>query len=126
MKKKQRSTKGIIILIFFILLIIGNTVLSSFYDHTITATVVKKDTVVNYSKKSRKTKYFIYCVDADGNEYKLKDTNILIRGKMNSRKIYFDLEEGKTYHFTVVGYKIPVIVPYENILTYEEVNNNHL
>lgn len=122
MKKKKRSPKLFGLLIIVILIIIGNTALTSFNDHTITATVTDKDTVTSYSKKGgNKHKYYIYCVDENGTEYKFKDANMLIRGKMNSFEMYQDLEVGKTYKFTVVGHKVPIIAPYENILRYEEI-----
>lgn len=118
---KKRSLKAIVMLVILIVIGIGNMALTSFNDHTLVATVTDKDTVSRHHKKSNKAIYYVFCTDESGSQYKLRNKNTLIRGKFNSFEMYNAIEVGKTYRFTLIGYRIPIISPYENILDFEEI-----
>ena len=120
-KKSKKPTRIIIFLIIIAFLFVGKTALTSFNDHTYVATVTNKERVSRYSGKKHKSYYLIFCKDDKGNYYEFKNEDCLIRGKINSSNVYNRLEIGKTYKFTVVGYRIWLFSWYENIIKFEEV-----
>lgn len=108
----------------FIIFIIGVVIVgsvvalasTSFNDHTYTITVSDKERV--YDKST--SKYLIYTKTNDSNERVFEDTDNLLRFKFNSSDIYAQLEKGKIYKVDVVGYRLPFISWYENIIKVEE------
>ena len=109
---------GQIIVIALILAIaIGFSVCVSFNDHTYTIVVTDKERV-NYDDGG---KYLIYGHIGD-DIIVIENTDSLLRGKFNSSDIYAKIEVGKTYEFTVVGHRIPILSNYENIIDFKEVS----
>ncbi len=74
---------------------------------TITARVTDKDRVDG-----------TYLVFTDSETF--KNTDELIFFKFNSSDVYGQLEEGRTYQFRVVGWRIPFLSTYRNVLAIEE------
>ena len=118
MKKNIKAEIIVIILVLAVLL--GGSALVNFNDHTYVVEVTNKERV-NYSDSG---KYLIYGQE-DNNTLVLKNTDSLLRGKFNSSDIYAELEIGTTYEFTVVGYRIPILSDYENIIEYKEITNEN-
>lgn len=110
----------------FIFLIVGVVIIgsvvalasTSFNDHTYTITVSDKERV--YYKST--SKYIIYTKTNNSDERVFEDTDNLLRFKFNSSDIYAQLEKGKTYKVDVVGYRIPFVSWYENIIKIERNN----
>ena len=117
---KENIKAEIIIIILVLAVFLGSSALVSFNDHTYVVEVTDKERV-NYSDSG---KYLIYGQE-DNNTLVLKNTDSLLRGKFNSSDIYAELEIGKTYEFTVVGYRIPILSYYENIIEYKEITNEN-
>ena len=117
---KENIKAEIIIIILVLAVFLGGSALVSFNDHTYVVEVTDKERV-NYSDSG---KYLIYGQE-DNNTLVLKNTDSLLRGKFNSSDIYAELEIGKTYEFTVVGYRIPILSDYENIIEYKEITNEN-
>ena len=117
---KENIKAEIIIIILVLAVFLGGSALVSFNDHTYVVEVTDKERV-NYSDSG---KYLIYAQE-DNNTLVLKNTDSLLRGKFNSSDIYAELEIGKTYEFTVVGYRIPILSSYENIIEYKEITNEN-
>lgn len=117
---KENIKVEIIIIILVLAVFLGGIALVSFNDHTYVVEVTDKERV-NYSDSG---KYLIYGQE-DNNTLVLKNTDSLLRGKFNSSDIYAELEIGKTYEFTVVGYRIPILSDYENIIEYKEITNEN-
>lgn len=115
--------KKIIALIIVVCLIVVGisscTACTSFNDHTYTVKVTDKERIQN----AKGSYYLIYGFDESGNSKVFKNTDTLLRGKFNSSNIYVEIEEDKTYNFTVVGHRIPFCSTYENIINYEEIND---
>lgn len=117
---KENIKAEIIIIILVLAVFLGGSALVSFNDHTYVVEVTDKERV-NYSDSG---KYLIYGQE-DNNTLVLENTDSLFRGKFNSSDIYAELEIGKTYEFTVVGYRIPILSYYENIIEYKEITNEN-
>lgn len=79
-----------------------------------TTTVTKTERV--YGKTS---KYLIFTEDKSGNIRVFENTDSFFRLKFNSSDLYAVIKEGETYTFTVVGYRIPFLSMYENIIEIE-------
>lgn len=90
--------------------------LASFNTHTVTITVNGTDRV--WSGKG--SKWLVLGTDANGNPLVLENTDNWLRLKFNSSDIQAVIEEGETYETEVVGYRIPILSWYENILNINE------
>lgn len=91
--------------------------ITSFNDHTKIITVTDKERV----NTSSYSKYLIMGEDENGEPLVLENTDNTIRFKFNSSDIYAALKEGETYEVTVIGFRVPYMSWYENIISYKEV-----
>lgn len=107
----------IVIIALALAIAIGFSACVSFNDHTYTIEVTDKERV-NYDDGG---KYLIYGHVGDDTMV-IENTDSLLRGKFNSSDVYAKIEVGKTYEFTVVGYRIPILSNYENIIDFKEVS----
>ena len=69
---------------------------------------------------SSKNKYLIFCEKSDGEVIVFENTDEWLRGKFNSLDFYAKIHEGQTYTFVVVGYRIPFLDMYQNIIKIKE------
>jgi hypothetical protein len=123
MKRRGLSYNGlklIIGLVFVVIIvgIIGLTVATSFNDHKFTITVTDKERV----NSDDSSKYLIFGDSKTEEGLVFENTDALLRGKFNSSNIYSKLKVGNTYEITVVGYRVPFLSWYENIIDIQEVN----
>lgn len=121
MKKFRTKIHLFQILVFILIgvIIVGGVLAfgyTSFNDHTYTVTVTDKERV--YQKDS--SKYLIFTKDKDNNERVFEDTDNVLRFKFNSSDLFGELKQNKTYNIKVVGYRIPILSWYENIISIEE------
>lgn len=84
-----------------------------FNDTEVIATVNDKESV---SSKDSHT----YLIFTDKGTFENSDS--LFRGKFDSSDWYSQIEKGKTYKFTIIGWRIPFLSAYKNIIKMEEVN----
>ena len=110
---RRRDFWGIPIIYIFMVLIM---IVGFLNDHDYIATVSDKERIV----QSNDSFYLIFCNDSDGNYYELRNSDSLFRWKFDSSNIYNRIEVGKTYRFTVVGYRVGFLSMYENIIEFEE------
>lgn len=119
--------KGLIsILIALIMIItIAGTALFSFNDKEYMITVTDKERVYSTSMSgdsvTQTSKYLVFGLDENGEVLVFENTDTFIRGKWNSSNVQGSLLEGNTYKVTVVGYRIPFLSWYENIIAVEKV-----
>lgn len=110
--------KVVIIIIIILAIIIAIPSCSSYYsEKTYTATVTDKD-IKNYSDSSK----FLIFTKTENDEtrvFSMKDT--LVKGRWNTADEYAEIEVGKTYTFTVIGWRISFFSTYENIIEFKEV-----
>lgn len=108
----------VIFLLFFVFVFCLDSVILSYNDKEYTVTVTDKEKVIIDANDSR---YLIYGENENGDSLVFENTDILCRGKFNSSNIQGSIKVDHAYRITVVGYRIPFLSMYENILSVEEV-----
>lgn len=116
--KRQRRFEKIQIglYIFFILIIVAImfvNITACFNEQTYTTTVTEKERIV----QGGDSKYLIFTEDSNGTVRVFENTDIWHRGKFNSSDLYAEIKIGETYTFTTIGYRIPWMSMYENIVS---------
>jgi hypothetical protein len=109
----QVGVYAMVIVIMVIVMCIN--IFALFNEGTYTATVVEKERVIKHGD----SKYLIFTEDNDGDVRVFENTDIWIRGKFNSSDMYAQIKVGETYTFHVIGYRIPFMSMYENIIAIE-------
>ncbi|MEC1690320.1 hypothetical protein P9E05_02110 [Bacillus mojavensis] len=66
------------------------------------------------------SKYLIFGEDEKGNAKVFENTDALFARKFNSSDLYAEIEVGKTYEFKTIGFRVPFMSMYENIMTIKE------
>lgn len=90
----------------------------SYYDEkTYTATVTDKD-IKNYDSDS-KFLVFTKTEDEITKVFSMKD-DTLINGRGNADDNYAEIEVGETYTFTAIGWEVPYVSEYENIIEFQK------
>lgn len=111
--KKPFKTIGIIPIFLFI--IIGAMVIYPICKYsskeTIEITVSDKERITTGSGKNLESKYLIYT-----NREVLENTDAMLFGKFNSSDIQNQLKVGKTYKVEVVGWRVPFLSWYRNVV----------
>ncbi len=119
MKKiKGLNIYSIIIAILIFLMAIG-VISSNFNDTDYVITITDKERIFDEDKSS--SKYLVFGDDENNESLVFENTDCLIRGKWDSSNIQGELKEGNTYKVTVVGYRIPFLSWYQNIIKVEEI-----
>ena len=129
MRKNMRTSKSLfrptlivlVVLIFVISVLVGS--ISSFNDHEYIITITDKDRIYTGSGDDRESKYLVFGDGEDGSSLVFENTDNMMRLKWNSSNVQGTLKEGHTYKVTVVGYRVPFLSMYENIIKVEEVSN---
>lgn len=80
-----------------------------------TATVTDKD-IMHYNSGS---KFLVFTKTEDGETRVFSMEDTLIKGRLDTADDYAEIEIGETYSFTVIGYRIPLLSEYENIIEFQ-------
>ena len=80
-----------------------------------TVTVTGKERISDYNN----SKYLIFTEDENNNIRVFQNTDVWYAGKFNSSDLYAKIKVGETYTFGVIGYRIPWLSMYENIVSVE-------
>lgn len=117
LKKKALTVIGIVI----VSLIVIFWSMNYYSEKTYTATVTDKD-IKNYDSDS---KFLIFTKTEDGvtRVFSMEDTWIKGRGNTAddyADDVYAEIEVGENYTFTVIGWRIPFISEYENIIEFQK------
>lgn len=106
------------ITIIVMLCIAGITfsIIGSYNNHDYVVFVTSKERVTRIDD----SKYLIFTKDVYRNVHIFKNTDNILRFKFNSADIYAEMEEGKVYRITVVGFRISFFNMYENIINVTE------
>lgn len=115
--------KYLIDLVVFIAILgvfLGGQAATSFNEETQIITVTSTDRV--FSAKG--SKWIVLGTDENGNPIALQNTDILVRLKFNSSDLQASIEAGKTYEAVVVGYRVPFLSWYKNIISIKEIYDN--
>lgn len=96
------------------------SIAANYNEQTYVATVTDKD-VRNYNNSS---KYLVFTKTEDEETRVFSVEDSLLRFRWNSSDVYGEIEVGKTYRFTVVGFRIEILSMYENIIDFEEISSD--
>ena len=125
-RRRYFDTDSFIIGIFIALAVVvavGGIIYSiaaNYNEQTYVATVTDKD-VRNYNNSS---KYLVFTKTEDEETRVFSVEDSLLRFRWNSSDVYGEIEVGKTYRFTVVGFRIEILSMYENIIDFEEISSD--
>ena len=84
-----------------------------FNDTEVIATVTDKESV---NSKDNHT----YLIFTDKGTFQNEDS--LFRGKFDSSDWFGKIKKGETYKFTVIGWRVPFLSLYKNIIKFEKVD----
>lgn len=116
--KLLRPISYILIAIVFVLVLVFGVFIDYVNEQHITAKVIKTDVVMITSGTKNDIKLESqYLVFTDKGTFKVTDQ--LLFGKFNSSDLFGKLEPGKTYNFTVYGFRVPILSMYQNIREYK-------
>ena len=121
-RKKTRTFFVIIMIAIMLVLLIGQEAIFNFNDTEYTITVTDKERIYEGSGDTSSSKYLVFGDDQNGNSLVFENTDCFIRGKWNSSNIQGQLKVGNTYKITVIGYRVPFLSWYQNIIKIEEVS----
>ena len=120
-RKRNRVISMVVVITVMLLFVIGYNAIFSFNDTEYTITVTDKERIYEGSGDTSSSKYLVFGDDENGNSLVFENTDTLLRGKWDSSNIQGQLKEGNTYKITVVGYRVPFLSMYQNIINVEEV-----
>ena len=121
-KKNTRIFFVIVMIAIMLISLIGQEAIFNFNDTEYTITVTDKERIYTGSGNSSSSKYLVFGDDQNGNSLVFENTDCFIRGKWNSSNIQGQLKVGNTYKITVIGYRVPFLSWYQNIIKIEEVS----
>ena len=108
---------AVILIAIIFLFIISFDIICNFNDTEYTITVTGKERIVEDSS----SKYLVFSEDIHGNVFVFENTDCLLRWKWDSSNIQGQLKEGNTYKIVVVGFRVPFLSMYQNIIKIEEI-----
>lgn len=118
--ERRNSGLGLKVLIgigIALVILIAIPCCKSYYsEKTYTATVTDKD-IKNYDSSS---KFLVFTKTEDGKTKVFSMEDTLIKGRWNTADDYAEIEIGETYTFTVIGWRIPFMSEYENIIEFQK------
>lgn len=106
----------VISIVIIFLSIISFNFICTFNDTEYIITVTGKERIVEDSS----SKYLVFSEDIHGNVLVFENTDCLLRWKWDSSNIQGQLKEGNTYKIIVVGFRVPFLSMYQNIIKIEE------
>ena len=125
MRKKNLNYSFIVSAIMTVVvgvLIISGQFIFNFNDKEYVITVTDKERIVENNDDGFSSKYLVFGEDENGEVLVCENSDVLIRGKWNSSTVQGALKEGNTYKVVVVGYRIPFLSCYENIISFKEMD----
>ena len=112
-----------IFIAFAIVSVVGGiiySIVANYNEQTYVATVTDKD-VRNYNNSS---KYLVFTKTEDGETRVFSVEDSILRFRWNSSDVYGEIEVGKTYQFTTVGFRFEILSMYENIIDFQEISDS--
>lgn len=86
-----------------------------------TKTVTETHTVTITDKEVKNGTYLIFGDTDDGQSIVFENTDTVLRLKFNSSDIHGKLKVGTKYHIKAVGYRIPWLSMYQNIIEIDKI-----
>ena len=114
MRKRYMLTA--IVVAVFIFWNLGTVILQNSNETTHTGRVTDK-VRVSYGHIWNTHKFLIFTIDDETNTVRVfENTDSLPYGKFNSADHFARIEVGKTYNFRVVGFRLPFLSMFKNII----------
>lgn len=102
--------------ILLLAVVVAGCVKLNYNDTTYTVTVTDKERIHN----NNSSKYLVFTTDKAGDTLVFENVDTIFRGKFNSSNIQGQLKVGEKYNITVVGYRVPLLSMYQNIIKVED------
>ena len=117
----MRENIGVfIVMLLCVVLVVSFFAATSFNDTEYTVTVTDKERVVDGDSSY----YLVFTEDANDEVRVFMNDDEPLRGKFNSSDVQGELKIGCTYELTVVGYRVPFLSMYQNIIEVRSVEND--
>ena len=116
---KNKGCLELIILVIVIVAIVLFSWVTNFNDTEYVVTVTEKERVIDGDC----SRYLVFTEDEQGEVIVFENTDNILRGKFDSSNMQGEIKEGETYVFTVVGYRVPFLSMYQNIIEVEARGN---
>lgn len=97
-----------------LVLVVGYSFLYYKTKETVNVTVKTKERISYYTNKQFHSKYMVYTETEV-----FECTDDFFMGKWNSSDVYNQLDAGKSYKVKVIGFRVPFLSMYRNILSVE-------
>lgn len=104
-----------------IVICVALPIASNYHEETYVATVIGKD----IKSHSNPSKYLVYTKTDDDKTRIFSVEDVPMRLSWNSSKLYSEIEVGKTYRFTTIGFRIEFLRIYENIINFQEISSGY-
>ena len=111
--RRSRKSKVIAIVTVILVILITIPMCSNYYSEKSYKITVTGKEVKNSIDDS---KYLIFAKTENGETKTFSIEDNVIKWRWNSSDVYGDVEIGKTYEIKVIGWRIPIISSYENIM----------
>lgn len=96
---------------------IGYTIAGYQNENTYTVTLEEK-----FTKRHGESDSYMLFTETEGGEKRVfRNSDALFVGKFDSADLQAGLEEGKKYKFTTIGFRIPFLSAFENVIEVKEV-----
>lgn len=110
----------LIVILLCVVLVVVFDVATSFNDTEYTVTVTDKERVV----EGESSYYLVFTEDKNGKILVFENEDNVLRGKFDSSNVQGELKIGYTYDIVVVGYRVPFLSMYQNIIEVRSVSND--
>ena len=117
--KNLKVNKRIVAYVLAGTIALGYGAATNFNDHSEVITITDKERI----NKNDDSKYIVWGKDENGTVHTFENTDSLLRWKWNSSDVQGEIQEGKTYKLNLIGYRFGPFSKYENIISYEPVEN---
>lgn len=117
--RKKSIPMETLVVLNIILFLLGVGILANSNEKTYIITVMEKECIFDYHTHS--SKYLVFGENKNGEALVFENADSFLRLKWNSSDIQTQLKEDNTYKITVVGYRIPSLSRYQNIIKAEKI-----
>lgn len=118
-KNQNKISNFIYIIAAALIAVVIIGLVTTSYQNQQNYTITITDKQVKNSKES--STYLIFATTKDGEQKVFKDSDLLFIGKFNSSDLFGEMQTGKTYKVTTLGYRFQILSMYQNIIQADEV-----
>lgn len=111
--------KGIVVAIIVIAIIVGIIAVPAYFSEKAYTVTVTDKTVKNYSDSST---YLVFTELENGEIRVFSIEDSFFKFRFDSSDAYAQIKVGETYDIKCIGWRIPFLSEYENIMTFNATN----